>query len=393
MLTNGIYWLVFLGAIPIFWRLPENARLWFLGLLSFGFLLTIDMFSVISLAILSCAFYYFGSMKANSGPFKRITSILVIFVIGFLAYFKYLPGLVLAFEGEPTLQNVIIPLGISYFTFKLVHYAIEVRRKNIPTHSLGDFYCYLFLAPIFTAGPIERFEHFLKTREPEWNSNSAAVGISRIAHGLIKKFVIANLLILPLFGSVSDVEILLIRLDELPAYKVWGFFALSFLYLYFDFSAYSDIAIGTSRLFGLRIMENFNWPLLATDLGVFWKRWHMTLANWCQTYVYLPLIGLTRNPYIASYASFMIMGLWHSGSVGWLMWGVWHATGVSCLVWWIQFKRRRKWKYPGRLPLRYLGIFPTMAWVVVGGVFPLVAPTGQMFDIALVLFKLLGIDL
>src|SRR5690606_12379997 len=228
------------------------------------------------------------------------------------------------------------------------------------------FACYVFLLPIFTAGPIERSDHCLAARESAGRLAATAEGLTRIAHGLIKKFVIGNPVLLPPNAGATDARIVLQRLTALPPRKVAGFCALTFLYRYLDFSAYSDIAIGASRLFGLRIMENFNWPILAQNIGAFWKRWHMTLAGWCQSYVYMPTIGLTRNPYVATYATFAAIGLWHSASFGWLAWGLYHATGLSVYGYWNRERRRRKWRGLDRPGWRWVGVPVTLAFVSAG---------------------------
>src|SRR5205085_6601538 len=130
----------------------------------------------------------------------------------------------------------------------------------------------------------------------------------------------------------------------------WAFFALSFAFLYLEFSAYTDFAIGSARLFGLSILENFNFPWLATSLADFWRRWHMSLTNWCRSYVYMPMLGATRNPYTASYASFAAMGLWHGSSWHWLAWGLTHASGLAVYARWTQIRQRRRWRFTDGVP-------------------------------------------
>lgn len=390
MISDGYFWLALACGVPVYWLLPTAARSTFLAALSGLYLISADASALLALALFACAFYVLAPRARRAGPAARITSILVLSALGYLVYFKYLPQLLIACCDWGALQGLMLPLGISYFTFKLIHYAIEAGRGKLPAHGPADFACYMLLFPIFTAGPIERFDHFTNERERSWSVAATVDGLTRIAHGLIKKFVIGNMLLLPLYGSVTDVTVLLDRLHELPTYKVWGFFALSFLYLYVDFSAYSDIAIGASRLFGLRIVENFAWPILATDIGMFWKRWHMSLAAWCQSYIYLPLIGLTRNPYAASCAAFLAMGLWHQGSIGWIMWGLWHGVGVSCFVAWSQFRRKRKWRGLARPGWRWVGLPLTMLFTTAGAALPLVGSVGGGGEIVRVWVKMLG---
>jgi alginate O-acetyltransferase complex protein AlgI len=287
---------------------------------------------------------------------------------------------------------IAVPLGISYFTFKLLHYAVEAGRGNIVDRSPTRFLAWVFLYPIFTAGPIERYDHFLRNCEDRWNGPLAAEGLHRIAHGLIKRFVLVEYVILPLHGSLTT-PVLLASLAEVGTPRVWGYCILTFLHAYLDFSALSDIAIGASRLFGIRIMENFEWPILARNIGDFWKRWHMTLAGWCQAYVYLPMIGLTRKPYVAVYATFLAMGLWHAASLHWVGWGLYHATGVSTYLTWSRIKRRHEWTFLDHGALRHLGVVLTFLFVSAGSAFTSVWGHGSAWDSLRLLAKLCFVDL
>jgi alginate O-acetyltransferase complex protein AlgI len=302
---------------------------------------------------------------ARGAPPKRsYHAFLILGVLGVLAWYKYLPPLRDALGGTPLERHVIVPLGMSYFTFKLIHYAVEVAKGNIRDRRASTFASYLFLFPIFTAGPIERYDHFLANRETTWSLDSTVWGLTRIIHGLVKKLVIANLVIVEQLGGQSAAS-LLTRIDQTPQSEVAVFLFLYFLYVYFDFSAYSDICIGVSRLFGMRIGENFDFPLVARDINDFWKRWHMSLSGWCQAYVYLPTIGLTRNPYVAVVSTFLVMGLWHVGSLTRVAWGLYQAAGVIGFTKWNQLKRKRKWKALSRAPWNLAGA--PLTWTFMAG--------------------------
>jgi alginate O-acetyltransferase complex protein AlgI len=177
-------------------------------------------------------------------------------------------------------------------------------------------------------------------------------------------------------------------LGEISTGRAWFICGLIYLQVYLDFSAYTDLAIGTSRLFGFRIMENFRWPIFATSIGGFWTRWHRTLAGWCQAYIYMPLLGLTRNPYLAVYAAFTAIGIWHAGSLAFLLWGIYHSTGVAVYHLW----RRRGGRLARRFPGRVGGWILTQLFVI--GSFAITLPgAGQDGREGLrVLAKLLFLD-
>lgn len=268
----------------------------------------------------------------------------VALLLAYLFYFKYLPALGGLVDGY-NFADIALPLGISYFTFKLIHYSVEMKRGNLPDHGFGDYLAFVFLVPIFSAGPIQRFELFYRERAESWSNDLAVEGVHRIALGLIKKFVIgAQAFAVMTSITNGDLTGYVFSLENRNPLGTIVFLVAAYIYVYMDFAGYTDIAIGTSRLFGLRIMENFNFPFLASNIGNLWKRWHMSLSNWCQTYVYMPTLGITRNPYYAAFASFTVMGLWHAATLNFLFWGFYNAAGVAAYQWFNSTARKRKWK-------------------------------------------------
>lgn len=356
MITSFQYWGFLALGVPIFWALPTRYRYGFLGGISWAFLFSVAPETVISLSLWIAAFYYLAPQVVAGRRRPAWVGVgLILGIIGFLIYNKYMPAISESLIGDSAGGRLLLLLGISYYTFKLIHYAIEVGRGSIQDRSFQQFFCYMFLAPIFTAGPIERFDHFLNNQEAHFSTQSMADGLTRIMYGLIKKFVILQMLIIPAFGEVTSAEIVVGKLTDMTTIEVWTFFILTYLAIYVDFSAYSDIAIGSSRLFGIRIMENFNWPILATNIVNFWQRWHMTLRGWCQSYIYMPTLGYTRNPYLAIYATFLVMGLWHAGSMGRVAWGLYHGTGIVTFILWSRLKRHPRWVLLGSPILRVAG--------------------------------------
>lgn len=363
-----------------------------LSLASFAYLWTLEPISISVLLGWALLFYLLAPLAASKpSPRRWITPGLIVSILGYLAYFKYTPPLMDAVAGKPVAHDFVIPLGISYFTFKLIHYALEVGRGNIKDRSLPTFFCYIFLFPIFTAGPIERLDHFIANREENLDLQSLAQGAMRIVQGLIKKLVISDMVLANGFSDLTTWQALHDPTVTTPV--LWLYMITAYLTMYMDFSAYSDIAIGASRLFGLRIMENFNWPILAPNISDFWKRWHMSLVNWCMAYIYMPVLGLRRNPYLAVYATFIVIALWHAASWNWIAWGIYHATGLTIFQSWGRYRRRRKWTFFDGPSWRYVATAITFLFVTGGFVFTTAHGVGSVYDGIRVFAKMLFIPL
>lgn len=396
MIQTIEFWLFVAVGVLVYWRLPVAWRASFLAALSCAYLAILQWEATLAVVAWVVAFWW--SVKwAGRQPGRRYVIVaLVCSILLYLGWFKYLPVLLDALTRNSPAAIFLVPLGLSYFTFKLIHYAVEMRRGTIPSHKFVDFLSYMLLFPIFTAGPIERFEHYLANRHEQWERSFLVEGLTRIVHGLIKKMVIAGMVLIPLQGIIigapeGNTALLLARLDGLSAGSVWLYCLLTYFIIYMDFSAYSDIAIGTSRLFGIRIMENFNLPIIASNMADFWKRWHMTLAGWCQTYIYMPVFALTRQPYMAVYSTFIVMGLWHGASWNWLAWGLYHATGVSVALTWARIKRRLDWPARPGMAYRWLGVILTLLYVAGAAAFTSTDHVGGIAAAGRIWGALLGI--
>ena len=391
MIQTVEFWVVLVAVLIVFWAIPSKYRYGFLAVSSFSFLATIAPMSVCALLGWTLLFYSVAPHASvdDRGAYRLLWSI-ILALLGFLAAFKYLVPAIIENTAEDTGLQYVIPLGISYYTFKLIHYAIESSRGKITDRSLDKFLCYMYLFPIFTAGPIERYDHFLNEQEKVWHHHLAVEGVTRIAHGLIKKLVISGIILVTLRNAIVGTSGDIGSFANLTVLEAWVFVYVAFLISYLDFSAYSDIAIGCSRLFGFRIAENFNFPIFAPSISNFWSRWHMTLVSWIQTYIYLPLVGLTRKPALATLVVFITSGLGHAASLNWLLWGVCHAVGVSVNQAWARYRRKKKLKQFNGLWWRFCGIFMTFSFASVAYVFAETADYG-LSGAGLVFSRLLGL--
>jgi D-alanyl-lipoteichoic acid acyltransferase DltB (MBOAT superfamily) len=231
-------------------------------------------------------------------------------------------------------SNLILPLGLSFMTFRSLSYVIDVYRSTLrPTRHYLDYLAFVAFFPTVVAGPIARAGDLLpQFRErPELASEQGTEGIFLIVTGLIKKIAIADFLGNNLVDRIFDQPQLYSSLETLAA--IYGYA----LQIYFDFSGYSDIAIGSALLLGFKLPINFNAPYRACDLRDFWRRWHITLSTWLFDYVFVAIGGLRKrriNLYRNLFLTFLIGGLWHGAAWTFVVWGALHGLGLSFNHWW-----------------------------------------------------------
>lgn len=297
--------------------LPKSIQLPSVGLITAVFLLVIDPLSFSILFTSSVGVYYSISKLPHR---HRVVSIVVCALGSVLLIFK-LNNLNLF---QDTLQTAI-PLGMSYYMFRQIHYAFEAMKETLPKHSLGDYLSYLFFIPTLIVGPIHRFPDFLRDKHRRrWNSEQFSLGIEQILYGYAKIIVLGNYLIVEQLGG--QVEALYAAgSTRFAAYLDAFAFTLN---AYFQFAGYSSIAVGLSAMLGFNIIENFNFPLTAKNIGDFWKRWHISLSSWCGDYVYTPIVSMTRKPFVAIFASMAILGLWHEVSLRYIAWAFVHVCAI-----------------------------------------------------------------
>ena len=322
---------------PVAWRLFMLAASWFF----YGWW---DARFVVLLAASTVANQLLARRMAatdDEGARRRTVVVAVVLNLGILGFFKYYGFFVESAEGLlhglglqanlPLLQ-VILPVGISFFTFQALSYVIDVYRGRIGPTTLLRFGVYLSFFPQLVAGPIVRASEFLPQldapREP--GQVEAGRGFRLIAGGLFKKVVIADTLATHLVDRVFAAPQDFTSLEILAG--VYGYA----VQIYCDFSAYSDIAIGCALLMGLRFPDNFDSPYTARSLQEFWRRWHMTLSRWLRDYLYVPLGG-SRLGRARTYRNLMITmllgGLWHGASWMFVLWGGLHGGWLAGERW------------------------------------------------------------
>lgn len=272
--------------------------------------------------------------ELNENRKKRAFRWLTVGVVGNLAafgYFKYANfGVdVIAAVLEPmgvntfTLERIILPLGISFYIFQAISYIVDIYRKQAePTRSFIDFAAYIALFPQLIAGPIVRYKFIdLQFKQRTHSMELFSLGASRFMLGFIKKVLIAD--------SLAPMNVLFISETEPQMVDAWLGLLASIMQLYFDFSGYSDMAIGLGMMMGFRFPENFNQPYLAQSITEFWQRWHLTLADFLRDYVYLPMVRKRlAGPMVALLYTMILSGFWHGASFAFIFWGLFFGIGM-----------------------------------------------------------------
>jgi len=285
-------------------------------------------------------------------------------------------------------------LGFSYIAFRLMHTLRDRQVNRLPALTLAEYVNYVIFFPAFTAGPIDRAERFVQDlrnpvalAEQDWMEAG-----TRFFVGLFKKFVIADALTLI---ALNDVLVGQVKSSA----WMWFFLYAYSLRIYFDFSGYTDIAIGLARIMGIRLPENFTSPYLKPNLTQFWNSWHMTLTQWFRAYFFNPITRALRTKevlvpliiLITQISTMVVIGLWHGVAWGFALWGLWHGLGLFIQNRWSEFIRSRiKSPLPaqGQLVLNMIGIFLTFIFVSLGWLFFTLSTPALALQALSILFKL-----
>jgi len=282
--------------------------------------------------------FYFGKElgKAKTDSKKKFFFLLsLLFNLGVLVYFKYTNFFIQIINdinlGQIELLDIILPLGISFYTFKSLSYILDIYLEMMePTDSFRDYFLFVIFFPNLLSGPIDRAIKFLPQVKKEYtlSRRDIALGLMLIMMGLVKKIMIADYISLNFVDRVFDAPERFTGVENLLA--VYGYA----LQLYSDFSGYSDIAIGIGLLLGFKLMENFNYPFKAKSISEFWRRWHISLSSWLLDYVFRPLQITLRDwrkagNITALVITFVLVGFWHGASWAFLTWGLIHGLYMA----------------------------------------------------------------
>ena len=322
-------WLAWMaGTTALYWALPARWRPWGLVAVSAAFLLVHAPLSAAILGGFTLVTFLLARGQRIQG--WRV-AVLVAILIGILVTFKF--GQTIAHDS--LVQTWIVPLGLSYYAFRCLHYLLERFKGTLAEQSLAEVVGYLWFLPTFVIGPIHRYQPYQRDRARQrWDPALFSKGLERILYGYVKIAVLANYLMnIKLARQIEGLE------HQDGALALYLEVVRKGFVEYFTFAGFSDIAIGFSLLLGYRVMENFDWPYLKKNISDFWRAWHISLSSWCRDYIYGGVIATTRSPALAVLATMLVIGLWHELSLRYLLWGLYHGLGILI---WQQFHRLKR---------------------------------------------------
>lgn len=335
--SSMIFLWVFLPIVLVLYFIsPKKIKNIILLLFSILFYVWGGGFNHLLLLLISiCINYFLGILIDKFQNQKNILLLIaIIFNLGLLGYFKYFNFIAdmlnsIFSRNIINVRNIILPIGISFYTFQILSYLLDLYRKEIKVQkNILNLALYISFFPQLIAGPIVKY----KTIEEEINKRKInlslfASGIRKFVYGLGKKVIFANTLAL-ITDSIYQNEII-----KLNTSIVWLAAIAYTLQIYYDFSGYSDMAIGLGRMFGFHFPENFNIPYISKSITEFWRRWHISLSTWFKQYLYIPLGGNRKGKvrtYVNLWIVFLATGLWHGASLNFIMWGMYY--GIFLIV-------------------------------------------------------------
>ncbi len=409
MLFNSIDFIFFLPiVVGIYYLLPHKYR-WILLLISSYYFYMCWKAEYAILILISTVVDYFVGWEIHKSTTKarkkRLLFLSLFTNLGLLFFFKYtnffsenLNFLLGAVQPEYQIpyMEILLPVGISFYTFQTLSYTIDIYRGNIePEKHFGRFAVFVSFWPQLVAGPIERAANLLpQFRKPvNFSYENAVVGLNLIVYGLFKKIVVADRVAIysnEVFNAPGEASMLSSIIGTF-------FFAIQ---IYCDFSGYSDVAIGSARIMGIDLMYNFRRPYLSKSVAEFWRRWHISLSTWFKDYVYIPLGGnrvVKWRMYYNLFFTFLVSGLWHGANWTFVIWGAIHG-GVLIFervrkegfqkLGWTRIEKTKMFSLGGWLATMLVVYFAWIffraehlsdAWIIIGNIMGLGQGSGDLF--------------
>lgn len=362
MVFNSFKFLIFFSIVLLIYHIVLNKRTkaqnWLLLIASYVFYGFADIRMLPLLLALTLIFFFLGiwiekSIEKEDDKKTTLLKVLgVVIGVGVLFYFKYLGFFIDSFASlfnamglKTNIHSfrIIMPLGVSFFTFRLISYVLEVEHENMkPTHNIIDFATYVAFFPCILSGPIDRPDKFLSQLQKQrtWDYALAVNGCMQILWGLFKKMVIADNCALVVNSIWMNFEVQRSSTLLLTA-------LLYMFQIYTDFSGYSDMAIGIGKLLGFRITCNFRYPFFALNISEWWRRWHMSLTTWLTDYVYTPLSFIFRRKgkwgiILAIIINFLLVGMWHEAGWNYIILGLYNGLLFIPLILSGKFQEKRE---------------------------------------------------
>lgn len=364
--------LFFVTAISLtfYWLLPSknmNARRTVLVSASILFLMSISAMATLILLLMT-AYAYVVTRKRSFGLSERWRYI--------LSLGTFLPLVLIEFidtslpPGAPQTAAPLIGLGLTFYSLRAYSVVMDSLNQSVERSAL-DILLLFCAFPTIGAGPIERVNAYLgENIQTRLSGADISFAIYRVSAAVFKAEVVLKVFLQPLKSQLWGAPS---RLDwgALPTSELWLCTLIAFVIVYVNFSAYSDLAIGISRLFGIKVRENFNHPYVATNVQLFWRRWHISLGNWLVQYIYTPLVRNTGRPFFAIFLTFTIIGIWHSVTWNYLLWGAMHGAALAWISWSNRkFGSHAAFGYVKELwGYKFLSWFITITFVAIASVF------------------------
>jgi alginate O-acetyltransferase complex protein AlgI len=353
---------------------------------------------IISLILIGICFVLFSNIKISISTYWIIILIIIFIIIKtpFLSYLLSLNLRILSNQSTELANSIDIRwLGFSYIVFRIIHTIRDRQTGKLPVVGLADYINYVIFFPALTAGPIDRLDSFIKKFETPLSEKWEVFGEGsrRILFGLFKKFVIADSLSLIALNSTNALQI------QWTGWMWVSLYAYA-LQIFFDFSGYTDIAIGMGRFMGIQLPENFSSPYLKPNITQFWNNWHITLTQWFRTYYFNPLTRFLRTRYkkmsitvvilLTQLSTMVLIGLWHGVTINFILWGLWHGLGLFIHNRWNNYLNSKvQNNVPSSLKKKLLntfGILVTFNFVAIGWIFFVLPSTASSWHVILKLF-------